>query len=821
MKKNTLFWGALLCATVLGTNFVLAGIEKPHVYINPGHGGHDSDDRNVVVAPFAAGDTAGFWESNSNLKKGFALREVLLKKGYKVTMSRVKNDTEDDLKLSTIVALSNASGADVFYSIHSNATGAGDGYRVNFPMGLYRGYTGQPEIAGADSLTKCLGKELLPNKSTVWTEQAFREYGDWTFYPSWGDKVGLGVLRGNKVVSMLSEGSYHDYIPETYRLLNNNYCWVEGWNFSIATDRYFNRAQQYELGIITGNVRDDRMLRTVAYVMHGDDRRMPVNGAVVKLKNSAGDVLQTCQVDTLNNGIYLFKYLTPGNYEVEVSESSHTTLSKKVEVKANVSTYCNFDLKRVRNSAPEVTEYSPVWGDGDAPVRCNTPIVLRFNWDMDTESVEKAFTITPAVEGSFKWEDSNYCMTFTPNDAYDVNTAYTVVLGNEAQHGGGVPMQQPFSFKFKTEGRNHIAPLAVFPYEGAQVHCKAGQYVEFRTDSLLDSRGLFSLIHVYDKNGAELAYNKRSIKNNKRGDDYGYIKLPLLKALTPGQSYRLVVDKAVQDTAGLHLAEPFTCNFTAVDAGVEKEGKVVCDFEDATNFEPMLETREEAPRGECKLSSDKLFGNNSVELKYWLCNAATAPTPWQDNTLELCVMFKNFGDVTFVKGDRLGVHVNGDMSHNNLFLGFCKKDDPERFTLVPLCTLDYHGWKYETLTLDSLNEGEYQVCSFLIGNGNSKMAYGNHSIKLDNMLKLPSSGINEVHNSAVGGVTLSSTVVNDYVVAGADGPIHGVELIDSNGRVVARNATNYVNVSQLATGIYVLKVHVDAGVSSHKVVVKH
>lgn len=64
MKKNTLFWGALLCATVLGTNFVLAGIEKPHVYINPGHGGHDSDDRNVVVAPFAAGDTAGFWESN-------------------------------------------------------------------------------------------------------------------------------------------------------------------------------------------------------------------------------------------------------------------------------------------------------------------------------------------------------------------------------------------------------------------------------------------------------------------------------------------------------------------------------------------------------------------------------------------------------------------------------------------------------------------------------------------------------------------------------------------------------------------------------------
>ena len=37
-----------------------------HVYVNPGHGGHDSDDRNVTIAPYAQGDPEGFWESNSN-----------------------------------------------------------------------------------------------------------------------------------------------------------------------------------------------------------------------------------------------------------------------------------------------------------------------------------------------------------------------------------------------------------------------------------------------------------------------------------------------------------------------------------------------------------------------------------------------------------------------------------------------------------------------------------------------------------------------------------------------------------------------------------
>ena len=35
------------------------------IYINPGHGGHDSDDRNVAVPPFSSGDPEGYWESNS------------------------------------------------------------------------------------------------------------------------------------------------------------------------------------------------------------------------------------------------------------------------------------------------------------------------------------------------------------------------------------------------------------------------------------------------------------------------------------------------------------------------------------------------------------------------------------------------------------------------------------------------------------------------------------------------------------------------------------------------------------------------------------
>ena len=69
------------------------------IYINPGHGGWDSDDRNVAVSPFAQGDTLGFWESSSNLHKGLMLRELLEGQGATVAMSRVRSFTLSNERL--------------------------------------------------------------------------------------------------------------------------------------------------------------------------------------------------------------------------------------------------------------------------------------------------------------------------------------------------------------------------------------------------------------------------------------------------------------------------------------------------------------------------------------------------------------------------------------------------------------------------------------------------------------------------------------------------------------------------------------------------
>lgn len=155
------------------------------IYINPGHGGYDSDDRNVAVYPYAQGDTLGFWESSSNLHKGLMLRELLQEQGATVAMSRVLNRTEDDRGLETIGREASEWEADLFFSIHSNATGTSR--RDNFPMMLFRGYTENPVKPEDKVAAKILFKHLIENQVTYWTQTEEYVVGDFDFYPDWNN----------------------------------------------------------------------------------------------------------------------------------------------------------------------------------------------------------------------------------------------------------------------------------------------------------------------------------------------------------------------------------------------------------------------------------------------------------------------------------------------------------------------------------------------------------------------------------------------------------------------------------------------------------
>lgn len=334
---------------ILGTAICLAasafcGVQarthvKPRVFINPGHGGHDSDDRPDHYYNHGVADTVHYYESNSNLSKGNAIVKILEEKGYETATSRVTNTTADDLDLFEIVCLAANSGADMFFAIHSNATGTKA--RINFPLALYRGTTDCATAPGSDSIAQCIMRHLVANQTTVWTRKQMLA-GDWSFY-DWGPKVGLGVLRYNKLPGMLSEGSFHDYVPERNRLMDDNYCWLEAWNQSLGIDDYFGRAGLYGLGAVAGNVRRAQLPTADEGIKYGADERMPVDEAQVQLIDSDGHVAATASTGRLYSGVYVFRGVKPGSYTVRVSTQGLSGESPVV-VKANQSSYCNFDL---------------------------------------------------------------------------------------------------------------------------------------------------------------------------------------------------------------------------------------------------------------------------------------------------------------------------------------------------------------------------------------------------------------------------------------------------------------------------------------------
>jgi hypothetical protein len=470
MKNNYTF---LLAAFLFFTSCLMAqNLTGIKICVNPGHGGFDSDDRNVIIAPYTSGDPKGFWESQSNLDKGKHLRDMLQLAGASVIITRTTNTTADDLNLSVIVAMANQNNADFLLSIHSNA---GSGVANNVLMlhagadltdtNIYNTYNPNNATQKLISdksrdISTVIAKNLYENQITTWSS-GYSVRGEKTFArTAMGFSDGYGVMRGVTVPGVISEGAMHDYIPETYRLMNMEYKYLEAWNFYKSFCEYFSGGQ-IPTGLIAGQVRDSRIKNESSYnKFAGNDQMLPLNGTKLTLIETG----ETYTVDNLQNGVFMFKNLTPGTYHVKTEKEGYYPKTQEIIVTAQNISYFNFWLNRVRSTAPLVVAYTPNVVLTDS-VEASSSISLSFNWDMDAQSTEQAFTISPAVTGKFTWEDTNYRLRFTPDKPLEKNTLYTVSLAKSASHPDNLSMANDFTFQFQTKSRNRLSLIAVYPFD--------------------------------------------------------------------------------------------------------------------------------------------------------------------------------------------------------------------------------------------------------------------------------------------------------------------------------------------------------------------
>lgn len=99
---------------------------------------------------------------------------------------------------------------------------------------------------------------------------------------------------------------------------------------------------------------------------------------------------------------------------------------------------------------PVVVSNSPLHWTTNAPTW--SPVVLQFSEPMDTNSVQNAFSISPAVSGTFSWSPENDAMTFIPGGAGLAGlTNYVVRLTNTAVDAvSGNALFAPYELKFST-----------------------------------------------------------------------------------------------------------------------------------------------------------------------------------------------------------------------------------------------------------------------------------------------------------------------------------------------------------------------------------
>lgn len=314
-------------------------------YINPGHGGHDSDDRPTDL-PKELGFTTSqrFYESDGNLVRGQKLSAFLNALGISTKMSRTTNYSRDDLALSTIASQSNSYGG-YFISLHSN----GANNSANYVISEYRGTasTNSTEaVSGSKKFALTAAQQHDVNKLTDVTYSTPRALNDYSFN-GWN----LGVLRTNTQVGYLVETWFHDYRPEALRMKSDVYNRFLAWQLARAYMEYPKGNSTGIKGCVIGDIRNTaKTCGYSSYTHRNRDNYLAVNGAKVELLNSSGTVVQSMTTDNYHNGVYGFFDVAAGTYTVRVSKSGYKTQTATVTVSNGKSTLKKFDLSEGTDS---------------------------------------------------------------------------------------------------------------------------------------------------------------------------------------------------------------------------------------------------------------------------------------------------------------------------------------------------------------------------------------------------------------------------------------------------------------------------------------
>ncbi|HCA79870.1 MAG TPA: hypothetical protein DEP53_09060 [Bacteroidetes bacterium] len=680
----------------------LAGIK---ICIDPGHGGNNAaNDRHLIPDP-----GTDFWESESNFQKALLLKALLEAKGATVLLTRNTNTypTDAEPSLATRVAFANANNVNWFHSIHSNATGLASNTSINYTLMLVREEivpggssvygpgTGKPEKQGAWDISLIIGPYIKEKLRTQRTSQ----YLDWTFYGGTNGGFTLGVLRGLSMPGQLSEGSMHDYYPETRRLMNNSYRKMEAYAIRDAFLSYFGVPADSPC-IVAGIISE---IGTGKLIDAARVRLLPEN------------LIYTG--DQYRNGFYMFDGIQPGPHTIRFETPGYRPDSAQIMLTAGETRFLDRQLEFI--SSPMVVTSTP--GRSETEFSAAGQIQITFSKIMDTLSVRNAFTLIPAVKGNLLWSNGLMTVTFkTDSIVLPFNTSFVLRVEGTARsmggffidgNGDGIP-GDAFQLSFTTKPADVWHPILTSAFTpNGSLFVSPSSMINFTYDEPLDPASVnTSNIVIQEVGGPILPRTFEYQESNGRG---GFNIYPQ-GGLGPGKSYRIRIS-GVTDLSGnaIPASNPLWSFSVAPSSGqittIENFGSSVASWwQPATNASTVgVDSATFEPDSAVTL---KLFGSGgpSAKLKY------TWRTSAPDWLLRVSLRNPELNQTYWsARGTALQLYVYGDGSGN--FFRFEIEDSvevfpegrPENREVGPWTKIDWVGWKLVSWDFKEENSGSW------------------------------------------------------------------------------------------------------------------
>ncbi len=677
------------------------------ICIDPGHGGHESDDRHMVFADF--------WESESNWSKAQYLRDILENLGATIVLTRHGNDHDvnDDPSLSQRAATANQNNVDFFHSIHSNGWNG----ELNYTLMLFPGPDNDPRINGLAGYPSCPAELTLANHMATQIRAGNRttaQYvrGDWSFYGT--GRPYLGVFRTLVVPGILSEGSFHDYPPETWRLKNPDYHKSEAWALARSFVKLYG-LEDFSTYNLAGIVRDSFAKVSYFSLSGTSDAYKPVNNITVTL-NPGGKIYQG---DANNNGYFLFDSLNAGDYEIIVEAEGYYPDTAQVTIG---SSFYNFKDFRLFSKIPPIVT-STVPSDGDTSFPAWDPIVIQFSRPMDTTLTGAAISIYPEELLNFTWLNDGLKLEIR-SDSLDFLSEYTITIAGTAQdifghqfdgNGDGTG-GDTYSFFFKTGPEDMAAPRIVRMYPGLNARdielfpvINLTFDEELDTNSILDGMVFMQNYPEYDTIPTFVQHfivNHRSVFN----------VFPL-QELEHDKLHKVRVIEGLRDLFGNEITRKKTITFkTGVERWIEKK---------IDDFESGLTSNWRSPKfsgstvglidtlgtmaGESQVVNHLTGSHTSMAIRYG----------WNQSSAEWLLREYLGGgsprNVTFNKNYIMQAYVFGDGSRT--LFRFAVDDkyptaDAANHEVSPWYIIDWIGWKL--VSWDMVNDST----GVWIGDGN-------------------------------------------------------------------------------------------------------